>query len=179
MSETQTCSYDCERALTLARSGDYEDWQAICRKMLFDGWGVDIFNESAFTYELDRVCETARAVRLLLRFVNEVEREAPRDAVLIDLEAVKLPPTGVRPVAAQSKRLGQCSRCSVLNIAPLTFGLWLPHRWQACDGPTTERRFALPPKGETHVRFTGRKPENLLRLRGDLRRQRRVRSPPP
>ena len=65
MSGPQTYSYDRERALTLARSGDYEDWQAICRKMMFEGWGGEVFNESAFTYELDRACETARAVRYL------------------------------------------------------------------------------------------------------------------
>jgi hypothetical protein len=48
-------------ALTLARSGDYENWQGICRKMLFDGWGIEIFNESAFTHEIDTICARARA----------------------------------------------------------------------------------------------------------------------
>jgi hypothetical protein len=54
-------SEDRERALTLARSGDYEDWRAVCRKMLFDGWGVEVFNESAFTNEIDRICAREHA----------------------------------------------------------------------------------------------------------------------
>jgi hypothetical protein len=52
---------DRARALAFARSGDYENWQAICRKMLFDGWGVEIFSEAAFTAELDAICAQARA----------------------------------------------------------------------------------------------------------------------
>jgi hypothetical protein len=50
-----------ERALELARSGAYEDWHAVFRKMLFDGWGIEIFSETAFTVELDAVCARTRA----------------------------------------------------------------------------------------------------------------------
>lgn len=60
MSEARSFSEDRERALTLARSGQYDDWQAICRKMLFDGWGVAIFNEVAFTRELEATCQRAK-----------------------------------------------------------------------------------------------------------------------
>jgi hypothetical protein len=51
-----------ERALRLARTGNYEDWHAVCRKMLYDGWGIEIFNEAAFTAEIDTLC--ARGERL-------------------------------------------------------------------------------------------------------------------
>ena len=57
-------SEDRERALNLARSGGYEDWRAVCRKMLFDGWGMQIFNEQAFTREIDLICARERSRRL-------------------------------------------------------------------------------------------------------------------
>ena len=63
MSPTNTYADDRERALTLARSGDYEDWHAVCRKMLFDGGGIAIFNEVAFTNQVDLACAAARASR--------------------------------------------------------------------------------------------------------------------
>ena len=56
-------SYDRDRALTLAKSGDYEDWQAICRKMLFEGWGIQIFDDAAFTQDLNLACSISRASR--------------------------------------------------------------------------------------------------------------------
>jgi hypothetical protein len=47
---------DRARALMLARSGNYENWQAVCRKMLFDGCSIEIFSESAFTHGIDTIC---------------------------------------------------------------------------------------------------------------------------
>ena len=57
-------SVDRERALSLARSGCYEDWRAVCRKMVFDGWAIDVFNEHAFSQEIDLICARERS-RLL------------------------------------------------------------------------------------------------------------------
>jgi hypothetical protein len=39
---------DRERALTLARSGDYVNWQGVCRRMMFDGFEVTAFTDEAF-----------------------------------------------------------------------------------------------------------------------------------
>jgi hypothetical protein len=58
---SSTDAEDRVRATLLARSGKYENWQAVCRKMLFDGWGVEIFNEAAFTAELDAICAREQA----------------------------------------------------------------------------------------------------------------------
>jgi hypothetical protein len=58
---TSRHSDDREQALTLARGGGYEDWRAVCRKMLFDGWGVEVFNETAFTAELNAICARERS----------------------------------------------------------------------------------------------------------------------
>ena len=60
MPETSTYEKDRTRALELAQSGAYEDWRAICRKMLFDGLGIEIFSEAAFTLELDAICRRER-----------------------------------------------------------------------------------------------------------------------
>ena len=58
-------SEDRERALTLAKTGDYAGWPAVCRKMLFDGWPIDMFNDVAFTEDVDLACSSSRAVRLV------------------------------------------------------------------------------------------------------------------
>jgi hypothetical protein len=59
----QTNTEHRERAQTFARSGEYEDWRAVYAKMIFDGRGIDIFAEGAFTDEIDAVCTSARATR--------------------------------------------------------------------------------------------------------------------
>jgi hypothetical protein len=55
---------DLERAQqiakTLASSGQYEDWRAIFRKMLFDGAIVSVVEDPRFTAELDRICAESR-----------------------------------------------------------------------------------------------------------------------
>ena len=63
MSQTQAFTYsdDRNRALMLARSGAYDGWRAICTKMLFDGWRIEVFNETAFTNELEAICSRERA----------------------------------------------------------------------------------------------------------------------
>ena len=63
MSHTEPFSYDRERALNLAKSGDYKDWVAICRKMQFEGWGIEIFDDVMFTEDLDLACSIWRASR--------------------------------------------------------------------------------------------------------------------
>jgi hypothetical protein len=45
-----------ERAIALATSGAYNDWHAVCRKMLFDGWDVEIFMDTDFISGIDRIC---------------------------------------------------------------------------------------------------------------------------
>jgi hypothetical protein len=43
-----------------ARSGQYADWHAVCRKMLFDGYAVEIFEDRGIADEIDDLCAKAR-----------------------------------------------------------------------------------------------------------------------
>jgi hypothetical protein len=54
---------DRARALELAQTGEYEDWHGVCRKMVFEGYGIEIFNETAFTDEIDLICERERGLK--------------------------------------------------------------------------------------------------------------------
>jgi hypothetical protein len=54
---------DRARALELAHTGQHEDWHAVCRKMVFEGYGIEIFNETAFTEEIDLICHRERGLK--------------------------------------------------------------------------------------------------------------------
>jgi hypothetical protein len=56
-----------KRAIALASSGAYENWHAVCRKMLFDGWDVEIFIDILSAGSTASALTTARANRIIVR----------------------------------------------------------------------------------------------------------------
>lgn len=49
------------RARALASSGNYQDWRAVLRKLLFDGYSIALFQANpGFIQQVSRICAESR-----------------------------------------------------------------------------------------------------------------------